>query len=132
VQDHIPRGRDSIDELASRIESLHSRAERLDLERSRLLAVLSGMGEGVIAVDTQERVVQMNDAAARILDMPVAELQGHRLWERLRVSALVDTVRHVLTERSGRLIYFFYTRIDAFTANLIRQNINKLSAPEIG
>ena len=66
----MPRTR----EFASVAESLNTMAEQLDeeirtltRERNEREAVLASMIEGVIAVDADERIITVNEAAARLL-----------------------------------------------------------------
>ena len=68
---YVPR----TEEFAAVAESLNHMAEELDdklrtltHERNEREAVLSSMVEGVLAVDTEERVIAVNAAAARLLD----------------------------------------------------------------
>jgi two-component system phosphate regulon sensor histidine kinase PhoR len=50
-------------------------------EDARLRAMLSGMVEGVVAVDAEDRVVFANQAARSLLDIERADLEGHALVE---------------------------------------------------
>lgn len=50
-------------------------------EDARLRAMLSGMVEGVVAVDAEDRVVFANQAARALLDIERADLEGHALVE---------------------------------------------------
>ena len=63
------------EEFAAVAESLNDMADELDdklrtltRERNEREAVLASMVEGVLAVDTEERVIAVNAAAARLLD----------------------------------------------------------------
>ena len=49
---------------------LEERLRAIRRQRNQLEAVLSSMVEGVVALDTEERVIRMNQAAARMLGMP--------------------------------------------------------------
>ena len=50
-------------------EQLGARMTALQTDRALLAAVVGSLEEGVIAVDSSERVVQANDAARRLLDL---------------------------------------------------------------
>ena len=65
-------------------------------DRDRLFAALEGMGEGVIAVGRDERVLLANRAAADLLHLPDGDLTGRPVWEVARRSAVRDAVRAVL------------------------------------
>ena len=62
------------------------RIQELSGEEARLRAMLAGMVEGVVAVDEQDQVAFSNAAARRLFG--VAELDGRRLWEAVRIAEL--------------------------------------------
>jgi two-component system phosphate regulon sensor histidine kinase PhoR len=62
--------------------------EKLRLDRNRLATVLSFMVEGVVAVDSEDRIVHMNAAAARILRSSSGDMTGQPVWELTRVRAI--------------------------------------------
>ena len=68
-------------------QALERRFGDLAREREELLAILHAMVEGVIAVDAQERLIQLNDSAARMLRADPRASLGRPLWEVTRVSA---------------------------------------------
>jgi two-component system, OmpR family, phosphate regulon sensor histidine kinase PhoR len=80
-----------IAELAALAGALNKIAQQLD-ERSLRIgqqgheqeAVLASMVEGVLAVDSEQRVLTLNSAAAQLLGSSQAELQGRNLQEVLR------------------------------------------------
>ena len=78
-------------EFAELFEALNSMAQRLDERIGALLrrnneqeAVLTSMVEGVLAVDTEERVISLNSAAGRLLGTNPGEMQGKSLQEVVR------------------------------------------------
>ncbi|HEX4611845.1 MAG TPA: HAMP domain-containing protein, partial [Urbifossiella sp.] len=50
-------------------------------DREQLRAILSGMVEGVVAIDPAQRVVFANDRAGKLLEFDPAAAVGRRLWE---------------------------------------------------
>jgi two-component system phosphate regulon sensor histidine kinase PhoR len=56
----------AINEASARLES---RFEQLERDRQQLRAVLGGMAEGVIAVDSRRRLVFANDSAVRLFGL---------------------------------------------------------------
>lgn len=62
-------------------QRLEERLETINSDHSRLLTILGGMVEGVIAVDQEERLLHMNSAAGAILDVETEGCIGRRLWE---------------------------------------------------
>jgi two-component system phosphate regulon sensor histidine kinase PhoR len=93
------------DELATFTEAFNRMAQRLRermetviKDRNQLLAVLSGMVEGVIAVDQDECVVHMNQAAGTILNTPPEASIGKPLWEVTRVRAVTETMSNTIRD----------------------------------
>ncbi len=77
---------------------LRERMETIIKDRNQLLAVLSGMVEGVIAVDENECVVHMNQAAGAILYTSPATSIGKRIWEVTRVRAVMETISDTIRD----------------------------------
>jgi len=80
-----------VQELARLSESLNQLAQELEdrghtigQQGHELEAVLASMIEGVLAVDSDERVISINRAAARLVGGNVAELTGRNLQEVIR------------------------------------------------
>jgi two-component system phosphate regulon sensor histidine kinase PhoR len=96
--------RDELGQLGSALqqmsEQLDERLNSLTQERNELLAVLSSMQEGVIAVDGEERVVHMNDMAADLLATSAEASTGQRIWEVTRIQEVCDALAHVLEHDS--------------------------------
>ncbi|MCI0587219.1 MAG: ATP-binding protein [Planctomycetes bacterium] len=84
---------DSLNRMA---EELRGRIETARRERDRLEAILRSMVEGVVAVDAGERIVLMNDAAARLLGLARTPVPGASLWEALRFPQLETALREAL------------------------------------
>lgn len=72
--------------------------ETLRTDRNRLGAVLAGMVEGVVAVDREERVVHLNQAAAHILRCPEGEMVGRKVWELTRIRAVSEALAAALSQ----------------------------------
>lgn len=76
----------ALNELAgSSIQRLSTIAE----ERNQLAAILGGLVEGVIAITGDQRIIHINEAASRMLDLPPVQTSGKLLWEILRNSELI-------------------------------------------
>ena len=95
----VPR----VEEFASVAESINQMAEELDdklrrltHERNEREAVLASMVEGVLAVDTDERVIAVNAAAARLLDTDPAAAEGKSIQEIVRNPDLQHVVAQTL------------------------------------
>jgi two-component system phosphate regulon sensor histidine kinase PhoR len=96
---YVPR----VEEFASVAESINQMAEELDdklrhltHERNEREAVLASMVEGVLAVDTDERVIAVNAAAARLLDTDPAAAEGKTIQEVVRNPDLQHIVAQTL------------------------------------
>jgi two-component system phosphate regulon sensor histidine kinase PhoR len=73
-----------------------ARVERLEAERSQLLAVLGGMVEGVVSLDSQHTVLFANDCAGELLGFASAQAAGRKFWEVVRHRRLQEIVHGVL------------------------------------
>jgi two-component system phosphate regulon sensor histidine kinase PhoR len=67
-------------------------------DRNKMAAILSGMVEGVIAIDTEERIVHINDAAERILSLSGEESTGKRIWEATRVREVCEALNGAMRD----------------------------------
>ena len=83
---------DEIGELSTAFQQmaheLRGRMQTLDSEREELAAILSGMVEGVLAVDAKTAVVQINVAAAQILNVDPGIVKGKPIHEAVPHRAL--------------------------------------------
>jgi len=96
------------EEIEALCESLSRMAEdlreRIDLvirQRNEIEAMFSSMIEGVIALDMEENVINMNQAAAEILGCDLSEAQGRSIQEVVRNTALHEFVRETILARKS-------------------------------
>src|SRR5262249_43741347 len=82
--------------LNSMADKLRQRIRSEQHARSEIETLLASMAEGVVAVDGRERVLLMNDAAARMLDLDAALETGETLWQHLRFAELERGLRSSL------------------------------------
>ena len=80
---------------------LQQRENRLRENSMRLQAVLGSMVEGVLAVDSRQRVLIANDAACTMLNVDEQELVGNILSELVRIPELGSAVRQTLAHRTA-------------------------------
>lgn len=66
--------------------------KQLAHDREQLRIILSGMVEGVIAIDEEQRVLFANDRAGKLLDFDPNSIVGLRLWEVIRQRAFREVV----------------------------------------
>ncbi|MGD0516701.1 MAG: ATP-binding protein [Thermoguttaceae bacterium] len=90
-------------EISDLAETLNQMAAELDEkinhvvdQRNEREAILSSMIEGVLAVDTQERLIRLNQTAARLIGLDPARAQGRLLQEVVRNLDLQQLVTNVL------------------------------------
>lgn len=92
--------RDEIGEFAQTFNRmanhLRERMETVTKERNQLLAVFGSMVEGVIAVDRDERVVHMNQAAGVMLHTAPEIGIGKRIWEVTRIRPIVEILSETI------------------------------------
>ncbi len=81
-------------------EQLHERLQAVVHQRNEQDAVLTSMVEGVLAVDRGERVLSLNQAAARLLGTTPAAACGRTLAELWRDPALLEAVAAALASGS--------------------------------
>jgi len=89
--------------LNSMADSLSSLLSQLAKERGELLAIVASMNEGVIATDTRQRIVLVNEKAAEVLDFPRENAQGKPLWEVVRNEPILRAAGEVLAGADRRV-----------------------------
>jgi two-component system phosphate regulon sensor histidine kinase PhoR len=94
------------EELASLAEALNQMAAQLDhriktivSQRNQLETVLASMLEGVVAIDNEERIININNAAAGFFNRKPEDCPGRSLQEIIRNSALQLFVRQSISSK---------------------------------
>src|SRR5262249_49863789 len=99
-------GRDEVGALAQVFNAmsrhLATQFAALEEDRQQLRAVLSGMIEGVVALDAQQRILFANERAAQLLEFQTETAVGRRLWEVVRQRPIQELVENALVESSCR------------------------------
>jgi two-component system phosphate regulon sensor histidine kinase PhoR len=90
-------------EVRALAQSLNAMTDRLAAtfaelahDREQLRTILSGMVEGVVAFDSDQRVLFANDRAAQLLEFPPEQAVGRRLWEVTRQRAVQEAADKAL------------------------------------
>jgi two-component system, OmpR family, phosphate regulon sensor histidine kinase PhoR len=113
-------------------QQLHERMETLSREHNQLLAILGSMIEGVVAVDRNERVVHMNQAAGTILHAVPEACIGRPIWEMTRVRAVVEMLSDIIrgageTVREARIVEQLQDQVIALHASPLRSSTGALA-----
>ena len=77
-------------------------AERIEREigqRHQIEAILSCMSEGIVAVDKDERVIRLNQAAAELFNLTTQQYIGRTIQELIRQADLQRFIRRALTQQ---------------------------------
>jgi len=92
-----------VQESAELTEAFNRMADRLQRRIGELIrhnneqkAVLASMAEGVLAVDSQERLISLNTASSRLLGLEQNQVQGRRLQEVIRNADLTRFISRAL------------------------------------
>lgn len=83
----------TLNQMASQLKE---RMESLARQGNEQRAVLSSMTEGVLAVDTHERILDLNQAAALLLDLVPGQARGRSIQEAVRNLDLQQFIRSTL------------------------------------
>lgn len=93
--DEIGRLSTTLNELARQTEE---RIEDLMESRNQLAAILSGLAEGVIAVDMDQKILHINESASRLLQLQSKVAIGSPLGDVVRVTEIRQAVDTCLSE----------------------------------
>ena len=101
---HIPKQAE-LTELAQALnemaQQLQDRIRTITRQRNELKAILSSMVEGVVAIDSNGYIVNINEAAANFLSTDVAKAQGCSIEEVIRNTEFQEFIRGILNEGHG-------------------------------
>lgn len=75
--------------------------EALQREASKLAAMIAGMEEGVVFIDREERVVEVNEYFLKLFGLSREELLGRVFWE-TEAGKPLEEFRHVFASSSAR------------------------------
>jgi len=90
------------DTLNRMTDQLQARIEEISEDRSQLFAMLTSMVEGVMVLDRQGRVLQINPALERMFNVTRAEARGRQAVDLLDHPQLSGLVSATLTTRTGQ------------------------------
>lgn len=87
---------DLADNLDAMAQQLHEKIVTITRQMNELQAVLSSMSEGVLAFDSEERLISLNDEAARLLEVDAGEARQRTIQEVVRNPSLQRFVAETL------------------------------------
>ncbi len=100
------RSKDEIGTLAESInqmsENLEERIKTISEHTNELMAILSSMIEGVVAIDENERVMMINEAAKKMFNLYDDSIIGRPYWEIIRNNELYNCIARALAEGHTR------------------------------
>ena len=79
-------------------EQLYSTINTITTQRNEREAILSSMTEGVLAVDNEERIIGINKAASRLLEVDLERVSHRTLAEAVRLPGLHEFLKRLQTE----------------------------------
>ncbi len=103
-------------ELAQRVEQLQV-SRRQSEENSELMeTVLGSMIEGVVVIDSRQRILYANAAAGPLLDLPSTQATGRSMFEAARHPRVQKVVEEVLAGRVPERVEYGVPRTNAIVA----------------
>ena len=93
VTDEMAGLADAMNQMAAQLDN---RIETISRQRNQLETVLASMQEGVIAVDTEERIININRAAAQLFENEPSNCQDKSIQEVIRSPALQQFIRRAV------------------------------------
>ena len=106
---------DLADAMNSMARHLESRMETIVSQRNEYETVLSSMTEGVIAVDTAEVILSVNQAGAGMLERNISDIKGRSIQEVIRnrdfQQFVIDAVHEKITVKQDVDLYLKQKRI---------------------
>jgi two-component system phosphate regulon sensor histidine kinase PhoR len=79
-------------------QSLAAQFAQIAQDREQLRMILSGMVEGVVALDAQQQILFANERAGELLEFDPEAATGRKLWEVVRQRSLHDVVGRAMSE----------------------------------
>ncbi|MEO6203487.1 MAG: ATP-binding protein [Nitrospirales bacterium] len=74
------------------VENVKKRMTSLEEERTKIIAIMENLVEGVVAFDAKGKVLFTNSSAHRILGLDAKSIQGRSVWEIIRNQELAGLV----------------------------------------
>ncbi|CAM2007908.1 sensor histidine kinase [Acanthopleuribacter pedis] len=88
------------------LDQLNERSDTIAHQRSEVEAILSSMTEAVLAVDSEGRILKINQATADLFSLDLEACRGVRLQERIRNQQLNEFVARILDGEARGMVEF--------------------------
>lgn len=122
---------DELGTLATALNSMaRSSADRvmeITTERNRLAKILSSMVEGVIAIDSDRRVIHANHAAVKLLAAHASDSDLENIslaWEDIRIPAIIEAVDNAFV--SGKVVVIQMHRAEIHNDQVVDIQVSPL------
>lgn len=112
----------SMDRMA---EILDEKIQAIITQRNQLEAVFSSMVEAVVAIDAEERIISINDAAGAIFGVKASAVQGRIVQQVIRNVQLQRNISHTLV--TGEAVVAEIVIQDGSGDKLLQTNVVPLS-----
>lgn len=79
---------------------LASQFAQIDEDRQKLRAILSGMVEGVVAINGDQSILFANERASQMLEFSASNAAGRKLWEIVRQHSVQELVQSAMNSEA--------------------------------
>jgi two-component system phosphate regulon sensor histidine kinase PhoR len=90
---------DLAEALNKMAQQLNARIRLITEQRNELETILSAMREGMLACDSDERIITINESAASLLGIDLSTAKGHTVQEAVRNADLQRFIGQILSEQ---------------------------------
>ncbi len=111
---------------------LNRSVSQLQSKQAELQAILQSMGTGVLALDLEQRIINMNRAGEQLLKLDAAASSGRLLQEVLREPALHRYVRDAMTGQATRRAEFTLDREEQMIVQATYQTLRNAADEPVG
>jgi len=111
---------------------LNTRINIILEQRNEIEAIISSMSEGLIAVDTEEHILRMNNSAGRMLGCGPSQAQGQSIQETVRNSELQKFVAKTLAEKKSGQKEMQLSSDSPLSINITGALLNDAQGKQIG
>jgi two-component system phosphate regulon sensor histidine kinase PhoR len=99
---HVPRTKEFetiANALNAMADQLDDKIKTLTIKKNEQQAVLESMVEGVIAVDQDEKIINLNKTAAKLFNVEAEDVLGRNIQEVIRHTKLQSLIKKILSSK---------------------------------